>query len=412
MLARMRLRAVFLIYMLSTASAIVAPYAMTKIVNERRKAIPVNTEPPLESAPELQLRPMWSGDAPACSAPNGTIYYANGKQSDGSDPGANTQPFDDSIRIDFRRCAVSGDGTVYKVGLTEEAPLSLNAFEPTAQLKWSVPAQDVCSSPALGPDGSVYVVSRTRAGTTILTSYGAGGSKLWETPIGGTGWYLTAPVIAANGTIYVSATSQLVAIESTGREIWRVSVQNAGSGNGSALIAGDGGLIAGDDGRIFVQVLDGVIAFNERGEKLWEFLAGSHDLDGGIALGGDGTLYLASRFLYALDKTGKPKWDFKSELTYTKRDYFGRQPIIAKDGTIYANTSRDQLYAITPDGRKKWLVSGEPSTVKRAWGQPMLTRDGMLVTKAGWFAVATGLATTGWPSGSHDNSNSRRQENP
>ena len=251
---------------------------MTTIVNERRKAIPVNTEPPLESAPELQFRPMWSGDAPACSAPNGTIYYANGQQSDGSDPGANTQPFDDSLRIDFRKCAVRGDGTVYEVGLTEEAPLSLNAFEPTAQLKWSVPAQDVCSRPALGPDGSVYVVSRTRAGTTILTGYGAGGSKLWETPIGGTGWNLAAPVIAANGTIYVSATSQLVAIESTGREIWRVSVQNAGSEDAS-------GLIAGDDGRIFVQVLHGVIAFNERGEKLWEFLAGSRDLDGGIALG-------------------------------------------------------------------------------------------------------------------------------
>src|SRR6202035_3706893 len=307
MLARMRLRTVFLIYLLSTASAIVAPYAMTTIVNERRKAIPVNTEPPLESAPELQLRPMWSGDEPACSASNGTIYYANGKQSDGSDPGANTQPFDDSIRIDFRRCAVSGDGTVYKVGLTEEAPLTLNAFEPTAQLKWSVPVQEVCSRPALGPDGSVYVVSRTRAGTTILTGYGAGGSKHWETPLGGTGWHLAAPVIAANGTIYVSGTSQLVAIESTGREIWRVSVQNAGSEDASGLIAGDGG-------RIFVQVLHGVIAFNERGEKLWEFLAGSRDLDGGIALGGDGTLYLASRFLYALDKTGKPKWDFKSEL--------------------------------------------------------------------------------------------------
>jgi PQQ-like domain len=405
MLARMRLRTVFLIYMLSTAAAIVAPYAMTTIVDARRKTIPVNSEPPQEPAPVPQSRPMWSGDGPACSASNGTIYYANGKQSDGGDPGANIQPFDDSLRSDFRTCAVSGDGTVYKVGSADGGPLSLNALEPTAQLKWSVPAQEVCSRPALGPDGSVYLVSRTRAGTTILTGYGAGGSKLWETPIGGTGWHLTAPVIAANGTIYVSATSQLVAIESTGREIWRVSVANSGSENVS-------GLIVGDDGRIFVQVFHGVVAFNERGEKLWEFLADNQDLDGGIALGGDGTLYLASRFLYALDKTGKPKWNFKSELTYTKRDYFGHQPIIAKDGTIYANTLRDQLYAITPDGRKKWLVSGEPRAVKRAWGQPMLTRDGMLVTNAGWFAVASGLATTGWPSESHDNSNSRRQENP
>ncbi len=44
----------------------------------------------------------------------------------------------------------------------------------------------------------------------------------------------------------------------------------------------------------------GVIAFNENGEKLWQFSSNNQDWDGGIALAGDGTLYLASRFLYAL----------------------------------------------------------------------------------------------------------------
>jgi len=401
----MRLRTLFLIYGLSTAAAFAAPYAMTAIENARRKTIPVNSEPPLESAPALQSRGMWSGDGPACSASNGTIYYGDAKQSDGRDPGGNLRPFAHSLRSDFLACAVGNDGTVYLPGVSNNRAWWLNAYEPTGQMKWSVPTQEVCSRPALGGDGTVYLVSRPRSGTTVLIHYGADGSQLWETPIGGTGWHPTAPAIAANGTIYVTAASQLVAIGSGGQEIWRVTVPHSASENVN-------GLIVGEDGRIFVQVVRGAVAFNERGEKLWEFLSDSQDMDGGIALGGDGTLYLASRFLYALDKTGKPKWEFKSELTYTTRDYFGHYPLIAKDGTIYANSYYDQLYAITPDGRKKWLVSGEPRAVTRAWGQPMLTRDGRLVTNAGWFAVPSGLASTGWPAENHDNSNSRRQENP
>ena len=157
-------------------------------------------------------------------------------------------------------------------------------------MKWSVPTQEVCSRPALGRDGIVYVISRPRSGTIVLIGFGADGSKLWETAIGGTGWHLTAPAVAANGTIYVIAASQLVAISSEGQEIWRVSVPHWAPESVNDLIVGE-------DGRIFVQVIHGAAAFSERGEKLWEFLSDSQDLDGGIALGGDGTLYLASAVL-------------------------------------------------------------------------------------------------------------------
>jgi hypothetical protein len=40
---------------------------------------------------------MWSGDGPACSAPNGSIYYGNAKQSDAGDPGENMRAFADSL---------------------------------------------------------------------------------------------------------------------------------------------------------------------------------------------------------------------------------------------------------------------------------------------------------------------------
>jgi len=406
----MRLRTVFFIYVLSTAAAVAAPYVMTAVENAQRKTISVNSESPLESAPVLQPRSLWGEAAPACIALDGTIYHKNGMQSDWRDPGRTLRPFARGNKEEFDSCAVSRDGTVYAIGQNRNRLWQLSSYKPSGDLNWSIPTLELCSRPALDGNGIVYLVSREKRGTTILTAFRPDGSHLWETPIGGTGWYLTAPAIAANGDMYLAAASftapaQLVAISSKGRELWRIAVPHMMAGNGN-------GPIIGEDGRIFVQVAKGAAAFNEHGEKLWEFTSGNQDTDGGIALGGDGILYVASRFLYALDKSGKPEWIFKSERTYTDRDDFSHHPLIAKDGTIYANSYYEQLYAITPDGRKKWVVNGEPTVMERAWGQPILTQGGTLVTNAGWFAVSSGLATAGWPTENHDNSNSRHQEKP
>ena len=410
----MRLRTVFLIYILSTSAAIAAPYVMTARVTAARKLIPTNSEPALEPAPALQSRRMWSDTIPACIAFNAlpfndTIYYQNGMQSDSRDPGNVLRPFVSVASRGFDSCAVSIDGTVY-VSETSANRSSwwLDAYAPTGQLRWQVPTEELRGRIAFGARGMVYLHSSAGTGASVLTAYRADGSKSWETPIGGTRWPPDAPAVAANGTIYLVAMSftappQLVAVSSDGKELWRATLPYSSGEE----------LILGDDGRIFVRMYRGAVAFSDRGEKLWEFTSDNQDQDGGIALAGDGTLYLASRFLYALDRAGKPKWIFKSERTYTDRDYFGYYPLVGKDGTIYANSYYDQLYAITPEGRKKWVASGDPRNAAQAWGQPTLTKDGTLITRAGWFDVRSGLAVTGWPSENRDNRNSRHLgENP
>lgn len=410
----MRLRTVFLIYVVATSAAVAAPFVMTAVENARRSRIPVNSEASLEPAPEpYPPGGLWSDRTFACSAPDGTIYYSDGTKTDWRDfSGKNIRPFVEGLEHRFRSCAVGGDGTVYVLGATDAKTYWLNAYQPEGKLKWSVPTQEIRSPLALGRNGVLYLISQSRGGVAGVIAYRSDGSVLWQTAIGGSGWNPTAPAISADGTIYALVTSftgppQLVALTPAGREVWRVTVPHPVTPDSNELIVGA-------DGRIFVQVANGVVAFNEQGDKLWEFTAENRDIDGGIALAGDGTLFLASRFLYALDKTGKPKWIFKSELTYMKRDYFGHRPLIAKDGTIYANSYYDQLYAIAPDGRKRWRVSGEPTHIRMAWGQPVLTKEGNLITNAGWFLFTKdrGLATTGWPTENRDNSNSRRQENP
>ncbi len=117
----MPLRWCFLIYVISTAAAVAAPYAMTTRVNALHKAIPVNSEPPLEPTPALPPRQLSYDNSPACiaynSAPyNETIYYHNGTQSDSRDPGSGLRPFIASARGEFESCSVGIDGTVYVPG--------------------------------------------------------------------------------------------------------------------------------------------------------------------------------------------------------------------------------------------------------------------------------------------------------
>jgi outer membrane protein assembly factor BamB len=244
---------------------------------------------------------------------------------------------------------------------------------------------------------------------TELAAYGSDGVKRWEIPAGSAGaaqWNPIAPAIGPDGSIYaVSGDSEnpnLMGVAPTGRMLWIAPL----SGRARELIAGP-------DGRIVVAVPMGhVLAFDSGGHELWRFYSGNRNNDGGIALGPDGTLYFASSFLHALSAEGKQRWAFKSELTYTRGDYFDKHPVIAEDGTIYAVSCYQQLYAVTPNGRKKWHLSGDPRDIRHCWDQIILTAEGTLIATEGRMRVSSGLAKDGWPSQNRDNGNRRSQEVP
>jgi hypothetical protein len=70
-------------------------------------------------------------------------------------------------------------------------------------------------------------------------------------------------------------------------------------------------------------------------------------------------------------------------LTYTRHDYFDGSPVIAEDGTIYVDSYLHQLYAITPDGGKKWAVNNTSPALPGL----MLSGTGGLRTagRGSWF---------------------------
>ena len=394
----MRLRTVFVVYLLSTAAVIATPFAIHALEKARREMIAVNSEAPLEATPTLHPGPTGPFQPiPICTGRNGTEYYNDRDLATGSEVSDRRTFIPD---IEVHSCAVREDGTLYVVG-GKDQNYWLRAYSPAAELKWSVTTDEIQSSLAVARDGTAYLISMPRSGNTVLTAYMPDGSESWRAPIGGFEWNPVPPAIGPDGTIYIyngmQPAPKVIAITSQGQERWSAVVP--------AMVSR---LVVGADGNVFVDVPAGhVIAFNSQGHQLWSFYSAAHSLNGGVAVAGDGTVYFTSGFLYALDSSGKAKWTFKSELTYTRGDYFDGDPVIAEDGTVYAATYYHQLYAITATGRKKWVFSnpspGLPDDV-------MLTSDGILRSRVGWFSVASGLATHGWPAQNHDTRNSRSQE--
>ena len=69
-------------------------------------------------------------------------------------------------------------------------------------------------------------------------------------------------------------------------------------------------------------------------------------MDSSPAIGTDGTIYVGSRDknLYAINPDGSKKWAFKTGNWVTS------PPAIGSDGTIYVGSKDKNLYPISPDG--------------------------------------------------------------
>ena len=110
----MRLRTLFALYLIATATAIGTPFAIRMAEMARRRMIPVNSEAPLEPAPaQLEAPRGQFQPLPACQAPDGVEYYKDYHFDSGSDIN-DRRTFVPDITVQF--CAVSKDGTVYLVG--------------------------------------------------------------------------------------------------------------------------------------------------------------------------------------------------------------------------------------------------------------------------------------------------------
>ncbi|MBT6789074.1 MAG: PQQ-like beta-propeller repeat protein, partial [Verrucomicrobia bacterium] len=79
------------------------------------------------------------------------------------------------------------------------------------------------------------------------------------------------------------------------------------------------------------------------------------NVDSSAAIGSDGTIYVGSwdDNLYAIDPDGSKKWFYKTGGNVKS------SPAIGSDGNIYFGSLDDNLYAISPDGSRKWVYQTE-----------------------------------------------------
>ncbi|MEZ0327010.1 MAG: PQQ-binding-like beta-propeller repeat protein [Fimbriimonas sp.] len=173
--------------------------------------------------------------------------------------------------------ALGSDGTVYFTTGDSTGNSFVAVDSRTGAQKWVFNADSYMEGGvAIAADGTIIFGTRNGQLYALKTD----GTVKWTSPLGGT---RSTPAISPNGTIYiVAADATCRALNgSTGAELWQTNIES--SGICSPSIAADGTVCVGGD---LLYGLNGTT-----GAKVWEFDGGSSFRDAIPSIGSDGTVY-------------------------------------------------------------------------------------------------------------------------
>lgn len=190
-------------------------------------------------------------------------------------------------------------------------------------------------NPLVASDGTIYV-----SGTVYVYAFDPGGTVLWACPIEAS---MDRPALQADGTVYVTSyTGALYAIGTDGTELWHYSAPGSVFGGASLGTAGDIYFCC-DNGLLYAIKPDGTLD--------WTFDAGAA-VQGTPLVAADGTIYIYDIMgrVIAVSSSGAQVW------AYDTADYIEGDLARASDGTIYVATS-DAVLALSPAGALSWLYA-------------------------------------------------------
>jgi outer membrane protein assembly factor BamB len=201
------------------------------------------------------------------------------------------------------------------------------------------------------------------------------------------------PAVAPDGSVYVGSNDgTLYAFKADGSPQWTSTAANGYLDTASAAIADDGTLYVGSSGTTGSDAR--VTAFNPDGSIKWAFAvpapatnATTNSISNAAALAADGTIYLKGDdgYLYALNPAdGTQKWRFNTHgVSYGSAS-------VAPDGTIYVPSGDNFLYAVNPaDGSQKWSYEAD----NQLYTAPAIDAAGNLYF--GSLGTTTGATTVG-----------------
>ncbi len=322
--------------------------------------------------------------------------------------------FDVDKAIYYAAPAVGVDGTIYvSTGILIHTNVGrVHAVNPDGTERWSadldqdtpppdgtVRAENNGSSPAIGPDGTVYVVDHRNV---VYAFDPATGNRRWTNrdyesanvwPVG-----QKTPAIADDGTLYLCVDHSLVALDpDDGGEVWRRDLRSGNFCGTSAVLD--------HDGTIYVASNDWLHAFNPDGTPHWpqpfEMTLMHEKSNSSPAIGADGTIYFGSEaaggrfqgFVYAVNSDGTLKWRYEVPGERQVR----ASPAIGSDGTIYVTTKAyidatgaqpALCLAFNADGTVKWSYEIPPTneTIPAdSYTSPAIGADGAI-----YFAAENG----------------------
>ena len=227
--------------------------------------------------------------------------------------------------------AIAPDGTVY-LGLFDGTFL---AATPQGKIRWTLKTgREIKSSPAIADDGTIYFGSRDRNFYAVTPA----GKCKWIFPTGA--WVDSSPAIAADGTVYFGSWDKnFFALKPDGSLKWKLAVGEIVES--SPAIAADGTIYFGAHDKNFY-------ALKPDGTVRWKFPTGGVIISS-PALGAGGVIYFSSLDgnLYALNPDGTERW--RCHLGGTTES----SPVVAADGTI-AIGQNSVMTVVSPAGKKLW----------------------------------------------------------
>jgi outer membrane protein assembly factor BamB len=283
----------------------------------------------------------------------------------------------------------------------------------TGRQKWSLELNEGYCTPAIGPDGAVYVAALD-SDYVVKRVNDCGDSAVveWSVPVGYNG-YACGPVLDRNrvvyatGCDYLSGRSALVAIDADGTVLWRADTPGR-SGGSPVIDSRNRVLIADWQGYLTCFNPDGALAWSVLTNQLWPNCA---------AIGRDDQVIVTdvTGGIFSFDSAGRQQWQTADGV------YGGNTPCVAQDGIIIAGDPED-LYGIDANtGLTLWEFSAWDSleyakrraSIAEGDGNPSVVvgpaGDLYLASWDGLFWVSNSdlrMANTAWPTYNHDNAHS------